>query len=156
MMPTSSMARDFLRLTRFAGSSASSAEMPSSLSPVVSNTKLLSEDFRVHFLLFCADSFAFPLAFCVVLAFSLANCSSIFHLSFSLAFSFCICWLSLASRLASSVSRSNSIYVLTKSIMDDRSSSDDENVVDQLDEVPAKPSPKKKKVSATTIDKVRL
>ena len=45
-----------------------------------------------------------------------------------------------------------SIYALTKSIMDDRFSSEDEDIVDQLDEVPAKPSPKKKKVSTTTID----
>lgn len=44
-----------------------------------------------------------------------------------------------------------SLYALTKSILDDRSSSEDEEV-DQLDEVPAKPSPKKKKISTTTKD----
>jgi hypothetical protein len=46
-----------------------------------------------------------------------------------------------------------SLYALTKSILDDRSSSEDEDEeVDQLDEVPAKPSPKKKKISTTTKD----
>lgn len=48
----------------------------------------------------------------------------------------------------------SSVYTLTKSsILDDKSLTEDEDAVDQLDEVPAnKPSPKKSKVSTMTTD----